>query len=78
MLRPAIPVLGVPVTSDVQRVYPFQVLVPDQMSGPDLDSRAQAEQMRSVSLDKLGERLGSSPAPLMLEVDEALRLHLSL
>ncbi len=68
----------VPVTSNVERVYRFQVLLPSQESGLDRDSKAQAEQVRSISIDRVGERLGSVPVPLMLEIDESLRLHLSL
>jgi mRNA interferase MazF len=68
----------VPVTSNVTRVYPFQVLVPAEASGLDRDSKAQAEQVRSVSVERVKDRLGSVPAPLMLEVDEALRVHLAL
>ena len=68
----------VPMTSNVTRVYPFQVLVPAGKSGLDRDSKAQAEQVRSLSVERVGERLGSVSAPLMLQVDEALRLHLAL
>ncbi len=68
----------VPVTSNVTRVYPFQVLLPAEASGLDRDSKAQAEQVRSVSVERVRERLGSVPAPLMLELDEALRVHLAL
>jgi len=68
----------VPVTSSVDRVYPFQVLVPAADSGLVVDSKVQAEQVRSVSVDRVGERLGTVSAALMLEVDEALRLHLGL
>lgn len=68
----------VPMTSNVTRVYPFQVLVSSDASGLDRDSKAQAEQVRSVSVERVSERLGSVPAPLMLELDEALRLHLGL
>lgn len=42
------------------------------------DSKVQAEQVRSVSVERVRRALGSVPAPLMLRVDEALRLHLSL
>ena len=68
----------VPMTSNVSRVYPFQVLVPDAESGLDRDSKAQAEQVRSVSIERVREPLGSVPVPLMLQLDEALRLHLAL
>ena len=68
----------VPVTSNVTRVYPFQVLLPAEASGLDRDSKAQAEQVRLVSVERVQERFGSVPAPLMLELDEALRVHLAL
>jgi len=68
----------VPVTSNVERVFPFQVLLPAKESGLPRDSKAQAEQIRSVTMDRIGTRLGSVPADLMLQIDEALRLHLAL
>ena len=68
----------VPVTSNVERVYPFQVLLPATETGLDRDSRAQAEQIRSVAVERGGGRLGVVPNSIMLEIDEALRLHLRL
>ncbi|CAB4791316.1 MAG: type II toxin-antitoxin system PemK/MazF family toxin [Actinobacteria bacterium] len=68
----------VPVTSNVARVYPFQVLLPANATGLDLDSKAQAEQVRSISVDRLGAAIGEVPHALMEELDEALRLHLAL
>jgi mRNA interferase MazF len=68
----------VPMTSNVTRVHPFQVLVAADVTGLDRDSKAQAEQVRSVSVERVREPVGSVPAPLMLELDEALRLHLAL
>jgi len=67
-----------PMTSNVPRVYPFQVFIPADASGLEQDSKVQAEQVRSVSVERVGRNLGSVPAPLMLRVDEALRMHLSL
>jgi len=68
----------VPVTSNVDRIYPFQVLLPADESGLAADSKIQAEQIRSVSVDRVAARIGIVPAPLMTEVDEAIRLHLAL
>jgi mRNA interferase MazF len=68
----------VPVTSSVERVYPFQVLLPAAETGLDRDSKAQAEQVRSIAVDRVGGRLGVVPLALMLDIDEALRLHLGL
>jgi mRNA interferase MazF len=68
----------VPISSRIDRVYPFQVLLPAPETGLDLDSKALAEQVRSVSVERVTNRIGSVPAPLMLEVDDALRLHFAL
>ncbi len=68
----------VPVTSSVDRVYPFQVLLAGRLTGLRVDSKAQAEQVRSVAVERLGRRLGVVPPPLLVNLDEALRLHLAL
>jgi mRNA interferase MazF len=68
----------VPVTSNVDRVYPFQVLLPAADTGLDRDSKAQAEQIRSIAVERVGDRLGVLPNPVMLDVEEAIRLHLGL
>ncbi len=68
----------VPVTSNVAHVLPFQVLLPATRTGLPQDSKAQAEQVRSVAVERVGARLGVVPGPIMLQLDEALRLHLAL
>jgi len=68
----------VPVTSNVERIYPFQVLLRSAKTGLGHDSKAQAEQVRSVAVERMGPRLGVVPAAVMLKIDEALRLHLAL
>lgn len=68
----------VPMTSNVSRIYPFQVLAPAHESGLDQDSKIQAEQVRAVSVERVKQTLGVVPPPLMRRVDEALRLHLTL
>lgn len=67
-----------PITSNVDRVFPFQVLVPAAESGLDRDSKVQAEQVRSVSVERVTGKLGSITPKLMLAIDDALRLHLAL
>jgi len=68
----------VPVTSNVRRVFPFQVMLPAELTGLSVDSKAQAEQVRSVAVERIGPVLGHLPAELVAELDEALRLHLHL
>lgn len=68
----------VPVTTNIKRLYPFQVLLEATATGLARDSKAQAEQVRSVAVERLGRRLGVVPPPLLVNLDEALRLHLAL
>jgi len=68
----------VPVTSRTDRVYPFQVLLPAHQTGLPHDSKAQAEQVRSIAVGRVGQRVGQLPATLITELDQALRIHLSL
>lgn len=68
----------VPVTSKITRVFPFQILLRAELTELRVDSKAQGEQVRSVSVERLGPVLGRLPASIMEEVDEALRLHLQL
>jgi mRNA interferase MazF len=68
----------VPVTSNVERIYPFQVLLHATHCGLRVDSKAQAEQVRSVAVERVGRRLGELPEATMLELEDALRLHLDL
>ena len=68
----------VPVTSNIERVYPFQVLLLAQDTGLAADSKAQAEQLRSIAVERVGPQVGSMTAKLQAALDEALRLHLAL
>jgi mRNA interferase MazF len=68
----------VPVTSNVTRVYPFQVFLPASECGLPSDSKAQAEQVRSITIERVGRRLGQLPPSLREDLDQALRLHLAL
>ncbi len=64
----------VPVTSNTDRVFPFQTLLPAHETGLRNDSKAQAEQVRSIAVERLGAVLGIAPAGVMAHLDDALRL----
>lgn len=68
----------VPLTSNVERVHPFQVLIGATDSGLAVTSKAQAEQIRSVALHRLISPVGRISRRELIELDNALRLHLSL
>ena len=68
----------VPITSNIRRILPFQVLLTADDTGLERDSKAQAEQVRSISVERIGRPIGLVPANLMAHLDNALRLHLAL
>jgi mRNA interferase MazF len=68
----------VPVTSNTDRIFPFQALLPAGATGSPQDSKAQAEQVRSIAVERLGALLGHAPADVMVQLDDALRLHFQL
>jgi mRNA interferase MazF len=69
----------VPLTSNTAHVFAFQVLVEPDESGMPRESKAQAEQVRSVSVRRLdGDPVGKLSTRTRTALDEALRLHLDL
>ncbi len=68
----------VPLTSNTARILPFQIHLPASETGLDRDTKAQAEQVRTVAVSRIVRPVGWVSAELMGELDEALRLHLSL
>ncbi len=68
----------VPLTSNVSRIHPFQVRLSAELCGLRTDSKAQAEQIRSVAVQRIGARVGRVPAQLMEQLNEAMRVHLAL
>lgn len=68
----------VPLSTRVEHVRKFQVLIPAGESGLEFDSKAQTEQIRAVAIQRVQQRLGFVSAPLMHRLDEALRIQLAL
>ena len=68
----------VPVTSNIERIYPFQTLLSAYSTGLSSDAKAQAEQVRSVAVERIGALIGSLSREEIAALDEALRLHLAL
>lgn len=69
----------VPFTTNVSRVLPFQVLVsPEPGTGLATESKAQAEQVRSLDASRCVRRLGSLSQESISAIDETLLLHLAL
>ena len=68
----------VPLTTATGWLAGFHVLLPASRTGLHTDSKAQAEQVRSVSFERVGRRVGVLDAAAARDLDDALRLHLDL
>ena len=77
--RAATTVTILPITSNISRVYPFEVLLNPDDSGLPKPSKVQAQQVRTISKQRIeGEPVGTLSEELMQLVDAALKLHLGL
>ena len=69
----------IPLTSNVSVVHSFEVKLSARESGLSKDSKAMAQQVRTIDKTRIGTvRRGIVPGVKMREVDAALRLHLAL
>jgi mRNA interferase MazF len=68
----------VPVTSNVTKVSPFQVYLPGGSAGLRKESKALAEQVRCLAVQRVRHRLGRLDAEQLRRLDVALRVHLAL
>lgn len=77
--RAASTVTILPITSNVNRIYPFEVLIQPGESGLPKPSKIQAQQIRTIAVQRLESSLsGCLSPPIMEKVNAAMKLHLSL
>jgi mRNA interferase MazF len=68
-----------PITSNVAKIYPFEVLLQSADSGLSKLSKVQAQQIRTISKQRIsGSVIGNLNEPLMQLVESAIKLHLAL
>ena len=77
--RVATTITILPITSNVTKVYPFEVALSAADSGLPKASKIQAQQIRTIAKQRIrGDVIGSLSLSLMELVDTAIKLHLSL
>jgi mRNA interferase MazF len=67
-----------PITSNVTKIYSFEVEVPARTGGLKTRSKVMVNQSRAVDKLRLIKRLGHLPAEFMEQTDRALKLHYDL
>lgn len=77
--RAASTVTILPITSNTANIYPFEIKLTRADSGLPKDSKAQAQQIRTLSKERIpGGAIGKLGAAKMRQVEAAMRLHLGL
>ena len=68
-----------PLTSNTERVFPFEVLLTAKQTGLKQNSKALAQQIRTLSKSRLSpDKAGEVSPALMQKIDAAIKLHLGL
>jgi len=67
-----------PITSNVIKVYSFEVEIPTGMGGLKTRSKVMVNQTRAVDKIRLIKKLGHLPDQIMADVNRALKLHYDL
>jgi len=77
--RAANTVTVLPITSNVSKIYPFEIALAAGESGLPKASKVQAQQIRTISKERIrGQALSRLSAALMRKAADAMRLHLDL
>lgn len=67
-----------PITSNVEKIYPFEVFLPAGSCGNKEDCKVKADQIRTVDKRRLGKPVGFASSQILAEAEGAMRLHLGL
>lgn len=72
-------VTAVPLTSNVKKIYPFEVFLNVQHNGLTKDSKAQCHQIHTISKLRIkSKKIGAVSNTLMQQISMALKLHLDI
>ncbi len=68
----------IPITSNIEKVFAFEVFLSKGTGNLPKDSKAKTNQIRTIDKRRLAKFIGSLPAQYLEQVDIALRLHLDV
>ncbi len=69
----------VPITSSVSnKVYPFEVFIPKGVGNLDKNSKAKANQIRTIDKKRIIKEIGKLPDEIMEKINNAIKIHLFL
>ena len=67
-----------PITSNVVKVFSFEVLIPKGVANLPKDSKVKADQIRTIDKSRLAKRIGILPISFLASTENAIKNHLNL
>ena len=67
-----------PITSNVTRVYPFEVFLAKGTANLPRDSKVKADQIRTIDRKRLIKEIGELSIDYMSEIKNAIKIHLEI
>ncbi len=67
-----------PISSNLERIFRSDVILPNQRTELEFDSRAQVEMTRAIHVSRLIKPLGFVPNDLMQTIDDRIRDHFNV
>jgi mRNA interferase MazF len=68
----------VPITSTTEKIYPFEVFLPQGEANLTNDSKAKANQIRTIDKLRLRKQLGKINEEILREIERAILIHLEI
>ncbi len=68
----------VPITSTTEKIYPFEVFLPKGEGNLTNDSKAKANQIRTIDKLRLKKQLGKINEETLREIERAILIHLEI
>lgn len=68
----------VPLTTSTKKVYPFEVFIAKGIGNLKEDSKAKANQIRTIDKKRIGEKIGTLPKDIIYEIERAIKIHLGI
>lgn len=65
-----------PITSSTEKIYPFEVFIPKNIANMPGDSKAKANQIRTVDKKRVKDLIGTLPDTILREIEAAVKIHL--
>ena len=67
-----------PLTSTTAKIYPFEVFLPKGEGNLSNDSKAKANQIRTIDKQRIGDKIGKISASKLEEIETAILIHLGI